>query len=137
MKKLDSAQSAVYKIMEKLGPVCEIIAQGADEWEEWKLEQLTENVRKYVDRNLIKSGDKFKLDFVNQGRFQEQDKLLLGKEQNIGRTGDRCVYCRNNQHKSSNCTRVLSVASQRKVLKKNRLCYNCMGSGHSANPEIA
>ena len=77
MKKLDSAQSAVFTIMEKLGPVCEIIAQGADEWEEWKLEQLTENVRKYVDRNLIKSGDEFKLDFVNQGRFQEQTSYFL------------------------------------------------------------
>ncbi|XP_065058541.1 uncharacterized protein LOC135686269 [Rhopilema esculentum] len=98
MKKLDSVQSTVFTIMDKLGPVREIIAQGDGEWEELKFEQLTENLRKYVDRNPIKSGDEFKPDFVNRERFREQDfELLLGNHQNIRRTGDRCVYCGNKQ----------------------------------------
>ena len=133
MKKLDSAQSTVYTLMDKLGPVREIIAQGDDEWEEWKLEQLTENLRKYVDRNPMRSGDEIKPDSVNRERFRERDKLLLGNNQNSRRNDDKCVYCGNNQHKSSNCTKVLSVASRREILKRNKLCYNCTGSGHSAS----
>ena len=38
MKKLDSAQSTVNTVMNKLGPVREILAMADDKWEEWKLE---------------------------------------------------------------------------------------------------
>ena len=43
--------------MDKLGPVRQVTAQGDDGWEEWKREQLAENLQKYVDRNPMKSGD--------------------------------------------------------------------------------
>ena len=44
MKKLDSVQSMVYTLMDKLGPVQRILAQNDDNWEEWKLEHLVENL---------------------------------------------------------------------------------------------
>ena len=37
MKKLDSVQSMVYSLMNKLGPVQRILVQGDNNWEEWKL----------------------------------------------------------------------------------------------------
>ena len=46
MKKADSFQSMVYTLMDKLGPVQQIIAQNDDDWMEWKLEDLVENLRK-------------------------------------------------------------------------------------------
>ena len=46
MKKVDSFQSMVYTLMDKLGPVQQIIAQNDDDWMEWKLEDLVENLRK-------------------------------------------------------------------------------------------
>eukprot|EP00795_Rhopilema_esculentum_P013876 gene13876-biopygen831 len=51
MKKLQTAQSHVYTIMDKLGPVKEALVSKDDDWEEWDLEQLVENLRKYVDSN--------------------------------------------------------------------------------------
>ena len=46
MTKLQSAQSCVYSIMDKLGPVREALAQKDDDWEEWGFEELVENSRK-------------------------------------------------------------------------------------------
>ena len=53
MKKLQSAQSHVYSIMDKLGPVTEALVQKYDDWEEWGLEELVESLRKYTDRNPL------------------------------------------------------------------------------------
>ena len=53
MKKLQSAQSHVYSIMDKLGPVTEALVQKYDDWEEWRLEELVESLRKYTDRNPL------------------------------------------------------------------------------------
>ena len=127
--KLDTAQSAVYILMDKLGPVREIIAQGNDEWEEWQLEELTENLQKYVDRNPLKTGDEGKLDSRYQSR--ERDKLLFGN--GLGsKKGDIFVQCGSNQYRTSICSRILSVGNRRELLKKNKLSYNCTGAGHSA-----
>ena len=53
MKKLDTAQSFVYTLMDKLGPVKEALVQKDDKWEEWDLQQLAENLRRYIDRNPL------------------------------------------------------------------------------------
>ena len=53
MKRLQGAQSYVYSIMDKLGPVRETMAQKDHVWEEWSLEELVENLRKYTDRNSV------------------------------------------------------------------------------------
>ena len=50
MDKLASAQSTVYTLMDKLGPVREVLVQKDDDWEEWDLKQLVDNLKKYVDR---------------------------------------------------------------------------------------
>ena len=44
-KKLDSAQCLVYTLMNKLGPMREIIAQQKDDLEDWDLEELMEDMR--------------------------------------------------------------------------------------------
>ena len=57
MKKLDSVQSMVYTLIDKLGSVKWILAQNDDKWEEWKLEDLVENWRKYVERCPLQTFD--------------------------------------------------------------------------------
>ena len=44
-----------------------------------------------------------------------------------------CVYCGLNSHRSSDCTKVLDIASRREYLTRNKLCYNCARSGHLAS----
>ena len=44
MKKLQSAENYVYSIVDRLGPVREVLAQKDDDWEEWGLEELVESL---------------------------------------------------------------------------------------------
>lgn len=44
MKKVDSVQSMVYTLKDKLGPVQRILAQNNDNWEKWKLADLVQNL---------------------------------------------------------------------------------------------
>ena len=95
----------------------------------WKSEDLTENLRKYVERTPLQPGeegnDKYPDD---RGSFNE-GKLLMGNGQQRLKG---CVYCGNKQHRRSNCTRVLTIANQHEHLKKNILCFNCTGAYHNA-----
>ena len=76
MKKLQGAQSYVYSIMDKLGPVREAMAQKDDNWEEWGLEELVENLRRYTDRNPLpdatSSTQETKKPVGNQGKSPEK-----------------------------------------------------------------
>ena len=76
MKKLDSVQSIVYTLMDKLGPFQRILAQNDDIWEEWELEGLVENLRKYVERCPPQTFDNKGLE-ANQQYQQRKDKLLM------------------------------------------------------------
>lgn len=42
------------------------------------------------------------------------------------------VYCNSNDHFSANCMKVLSVESRKSILRQNKMCYNCTGTGHTA-----
>ncbi|XP_068723395.1 uncharacterized protein [Montipora capricornis] len=140
MKKLQGAQSYVYNIMDKLGPVREAMAQKDDNWEEWGLEELVENLRKYTDRNPLPDthtpSNEVKKPAANQGSHQRRgDKLLMSgstSRQLRQQQMPACVYCSSHSHRSSECTKVLDVASRREFLKSNRLCFNCARSGHAA-----
>ena len=105
MKRLTSAQSLVYTLMDKLGPVREVLVQKDDDWEKWGLEELVENLRKYVERNPIKeSGNSGRIDensrnhpghtYKNSSWKRDREKMLLG---NNGRSRPNqrptCVYC--------------------------------------------
>ena len=76
MKKLDSVQSIVYTLMDKLGPFQRILAQNDNIWEEWELEGLVENLRKYVERCPPQTFDNKGLE-ANQQYQQRKDKLLM------------------------------------------------------------
>ena len=131
MKKLQGAQSYVYNIMDKLGPVREAMAQKDDNWEKWGLEELVENLRKYTDRNPLPdshtSSNEVKKPVANQGSHQRRgDKLLMScstSRQLRQQQMPACVYCSSHSHRSSECTKVLDVASRREFLKSNRLCF--------------
>ena len=51
MKKLSSAQFLVYKLMDKLRLVREIITQQYNDWEDWNSDELVENMKRYIERN--------------------------------------------------------------------------------------
>eukprot|EP00794_Sanderia_malayensis_P010114 gene10114-11147_t len=141
MKKLETAQSFVYTLMDKLGPVKEALVQKNDEWEEWKLEELVENLRKYIDRNPLSETETGASPYPNQvkkrNEFQDwrnkRDKMLFASTQKPQRRTPGCVYCGLSNHRSVDCLKVLDIATRKDILKKSRLCFNCTGFGHMAN----
>ena len=138
MKKLEGAQSYVDSVMDKLGPVREFMAQKDDDWEEWGLEKLVDNLRKYTDRNplpLVESNPPPTSDSGNQdGRPKGEDKLLMsGGNSRQPQGPPPCVYCSLKNHRSSECTKILDIASRREYLTRNKLCFNCARSGHVAS----
>ena len=48
------------------------------------------------------------------------------------KTPSLCLLCLKS-HRSSDCTKVLDIASRREYLTRNKLCYNCARSGHLAS----
>ncbi|PFX21804.1 RNA-directed DNA polymerase from mobile element jockey [Stylophora pistillata] len=140
MKKLQGAQSYAYNIMNKLGPLREAMVQKDDKWEEWGLEELVENLRKYTDRNplpeTLTPSNEVKKPLTNQGSHQRRgDKMLMsGSTSRPPRQQQMptCVYCSSHSHRSLQCTKVIEVARRKEFLKSNRLCFNCARFGHAA-----
>jgi len=126
--------------MDKLGPVREAVAQKDDDWEKWGLEELVDNLRKYTDRNplpLVEPSPPRSSDTTPGNRDshpKREDKLLMsGGTPRQPQWPLPCVYCGLKNHQSSDCTKVLDIASRKEHLTRNKLCYNCTKSGHVAS----
>ena len=140
MKKLEGAQSYVYSIMDKLGPIREAMAQKDDDWKKWGLEELVENLRKYTNRNplpLVESSLPPTSPTVPgnwDNRQKKPDKnFMAGGNIRQPQSPPPCVYYGLKSHRSSDCTKVLDISSRREYLARNKLCYNCARSGHLAS----
>ena len=53
MQKLDSAEAFVHTTFNKLGPIKEDLTTNSEDWEQWGMEDLANNLKKYVDRNNL------------------------------------------------------------------------------------
>ena len=146
MGKIAAAQAHVYSIFNKLGPVKEVLAQNDDKWEDWSLEEVTEHLRKYADRNPVQTkeiGDhsnslkghnasnnvkrEDRLLMTNNNRYQQQ------RSQNYQNSyGNECVYCGLNNHRSADCMKILNAATRREILSRKQLCFNCTKHRHTA-----
>ena len=51
---------------------------------------------------------------------------------NQGRAKAPCVYCKSTEHTTFFCMKVVDPKERLKVVLKNRLCYNCLKTGHGA-----
>ena len=88
--KLDSCQNMVFSLLDKRGLVREIRAQSDDKWEEWKLEELADNLCKYIESNPLEE-DLTKHDRQDGKGCRRRDKAFFGNGQQGGKP--KCVYC--------------------------------------------
>ena len=80
MKKLDSAQSYVYTLIDKLGPVKENVIQKDNDWENRDLMKLVENLEKYIDRHPLpnsESTDMKRRANEYQTNWRQRDKMMF------------------------------------------------------------
>ena len=139
MKKLETAQSHVYSLMDKLGPVKEALATKDDDWEEWDLEQLVENLRRYIDRHpLPAERGQVNNSIPFRRRLSESRQEWKGKERILLASAaqknlrNACVYCERNNHRSSDCFKVLDIAQRKNILRSKNMCFICTNTGHLA-----
>ena len=120
----------------------EALAQKDDNWEEWGLEELVEILRKSTDRNPLPEASvqthEAKKPGANQGNhLRRGDKMLMSGSNRRQPTQlpppAACINCNSHYHRSSECTKILDLASRREFLKTNRLCCNCARPGHAAS----
>ena len=136
MKKLHSAQSYVYSIMDKFGPVREASVQKDDEWEEWGLEELVESLRKYADKNPLPETSSQNQDVKkpmgsNQGNQWKRGEKMSDPNQALPRLPPSCApcaYCNSHQHRSSECVKIPDVTSRREF----RRCGSYNGRHHTS-----
>ena len=109
-KKLETAQSFVYTLMDKVGPIKDALAQKENRWEERKLEELVENLRLYTDRNPLPeyeigiSSDQTqckKRSETSQDWRTKRDNMLFVSTQKPQRRTPGCVYCGLLNHRSA------------------------------------
>ena len=134
MGKLSASQSHPYILLDKLGPLCKIKTQKDDEWEQWGLEDLMGNLKRFVERNLLTTNDHLKDGGTNHyGQFKRSNRnvekgetLLLAKQHNQDNSfKSKCVYCNIDYHKFSECMKVITIADRKEMINNQKLCYNC------------
>ena len=110
----DCSMLCVYTLIDKLGPVREVLVQKDDKWEERGLEELTENLRLYVERNPLRDEENNtgKPDGSSKHPLRRKENLLFGKSgEMLARSKSSCAYCHSNDYFGTNCTKVLSMES--------------------------
>ena len=122
MGKLRAGQSHVYTLLDKVGPAREIITQKDDDWEQWGLEDLMDNLKRFIERNPLTTNDHLKDGYTNHyvqfersnRNMEKGDTLLLAKQQNQDNSfKTKCVYCNLDNHRSSECMKVIAIADRK------------------------
>ena len=143
MNALASAESNVYQIMDKLGPIREFLIQRDDYWEEWGLQDLVDNLERYVERNPLPTkreehrrphgGDR---DKQRHERGRDKPRHEYGRDKRdhamMGKSQQNCLYCGSPQHRSYQCDKILDVAARKEILLKLKACFNCTATTHQA-----
>lgn len=128
--KLKEVNGYVRATIDKLEGIRGDLVRTDDNWQEWEFPQLIEAMRKWTERNPVKSEDtKRERDQIEKkkhshGRsFQTREQEWKVKP---------CVYCESDKHKSVNCDKLTTVADRKKKLSTKQLCFNCTGGKHKA-----
>ena len=90
--------------------------------EDWDFAQLSKALRLWTRRNpIVEANDH------NKQKYDRPRKVLFFNDRERV-----CVYCQEEDHKPSSCTKVTDVNARREILAKKRLCFNCASGNHRA-----
>ena len=124
MKKLDSAQSYMYTLVDKLGPVKGNLIQKDDDWENWDLLELVENLEKHVDRHPLpnsESNGAKKRANEHHTDWSQRDKMMLANTmERVRGKQNSYVFCKLRNHESKDCHKVLDLAHRQEIVKRKK-----------------
>ena len=130
--KLREINGYVRTTLDKLEGIRGDLVRNDKDWQEWDFPRLVEALRQWVERNPVsKKDDKHdsKSGYRGGRSTGYRDRAYHAKQSETKRV---CVYCESAEHKSKDCTKVVSRTDRRKFLQEKHLCFNCTGVKHLA-----
>lgn len=121
MGKLKDINGYVRLTLDKLPTIRADLVRLDDDWQEWSFGELTEALRKWTVRNP-------KTVTSNEQRREERSSKIYHAQ--INHWKQTCVFCGNDDHRSSECKEINEAAERKKIVAKKRLCFNCIKEGH-------
>ncbi len=114
----------VMTTVNKLPQVKPDLVRMDENWENWDMAGLIDEIRKWLSRHT-----------VDQGEIRKEGTWFTPKdgatERNSGKT-PLCIFCKKD-HWGGDCKTVVTAEARKKHFVDNQLCFNCGRPGHRAN----
>ena len=127
MNKLSEVNGNVPMTLDKLPAIRGDLVRTDPDWEKWNFAQLSEAVRLWTKRNPIEE---------RETSEQPNSKRDRSRKLFQARGGDgkpnKCVYCGDVTHRSSECQKISTVNERKQFLARKQLCFNCATPNHRA-----
>ena len=125
MGKLTEVNGNVALTIDKLSGIRGDLVRNDENWQSWDFLKLCDALKSWTRRNPVDSDEprSFKRDRSPARNYHTRQQEAKPRG---------CVYCEDNSHKSSECTRVAGYDERKKFLAENRLCFNCACPKHRA-----
>ena len=112
--------------LKKLPHVKPDLVRVDDNWEEWEMEILINNLQAWLKRNKCEDGQKSP---AYRGERRNKERSYYGGE---GKPKPKCIFCIE-EHWSDECKTTVTQAQRKKFFVDKNLCFNCGRSGHRGN----
>lgn len=125
----DMLRGFVMTTLKKLPQVKPDLVRVDHNWEEWDMEELIENLQKWLQRS---KADDFSAESGNLRR-RERHWYTKGKRENgLEPRAPSCLYCQGD-HREEACEVFNTLEKRRQFFHEKKLCYKCGCEGHRAN----
>ena len=118
----DKLHGFVMTTINKLPQVKPDLVRSDDDWEEWSMEVLINNLQKWLRRNKVDDCPK---------SFKKSEGNWFQKGSGSKKPG--CVFCGDSEHWSDKCKTVKTVEERKRFFAEKNLCFNCGRTGHRGN----
>ena len=112
------------------------MVRGNEGWKDWGFKDLLRELQKWTQINPVEeiAVEKLKKDQTGKRNQQFKPPLpIFNTHQSKPHSRNQCVYCKDDNHRAINCTKVTSVHERQKILSEKKLCFNCTGTRHRAD----
>ena len=112
------------------------MVRGNEGWKYWGFKDLLRELQKWTQINPVEeiAVEKLKKDQTGKRNQQFKPPLpIFNTHQSKPRSRNQCVYCKDDNHRAINCTKVTSVHERQKILSEKKLCFNCTSTRHHAD----
>ncbi len=120
---LNEVKCIKMKTLDKLPAIRGDPVRSDGEWELWDLDNLSEALRLWLQRNPVDHNQ-------DEKKRKERERMFLTGRSDKPRG---CVYCESTEHKGIECTKVTAMADRKQILAKKKLYFNCALGSHRAS----